>query len=212
MKEPLDPKPPRRFTEDTLVVATHNEGKLSELRPLLEPLGIKILSAKDMDLPEPDETEGTFVGNAVLKSRAAARCSGYTALADDSGLSVETLCGAPGVHSARWAINRDHPDAPRDFDIAMERVHREMGNSENRKAQFVCSIALSWPDGHDEYVEGTIDGTIVWPPRGDKGFGYDPIFMPDGHDRTFAEMEAAEKEQISHRRNAIEKILEKCFR
>lgn len=212
MKEPLNPKPTRRFTEDTLVVATHNEGKLKELRPLLEPLGIKIFSAKDMELPEPEETEGTFVGNAVLKARAAVRGSGHVALADDSGLSVDALCGAPGVHSARWAINRDQPEAPRDFNMAMERVHREMGNNKNRKAQFICAIALSWPDGHDEYVEGIIDGTIVWPPRGEKGFGYDPIFMPDGHDRTFGEMDAAEKEDISHRRIAIEKILDKCFR
>lgn len=212
MKEPLEPKAPRRFESDTLVVATHNEGKLRELRPLLEPLGIKLYSAKDMELPEPEETEGTFAGNALLKARAATRGSGHVALADDSGLAVQALCGAPGVHSARWAIDRDDPTAERDFQRAMERVNRELGHNENRKARFICTIALCWPDGHEEYVEGMIDGTLVWPPRGDKGFGYDPMFLPDGYDQTFGEMDPAEKEKISHRRIAIEKILDKCFR
>lgn len=200
---------PRKFEGDLIVVATHNKGKLRELRSYLEPLGITLKSADDFNLPEPAETETTYVGNAALKARAAAEACGQICLADDSGLAVDALDGDPGIYSARWA---EDAEGNRDFLRAMALIHQKLGTTKNRKAKFVCSIALCWPDGHVETVEGYAHGQVIWPPRGPDGFGYDPMFLPDGHDQTFGEMDAQQKGQISHRRNAIEKILDKCFR
>lgn len=197
----------RRFTGDRLLVATHNRGKLEEIAHLLEPCGISVTGAAEMALPEPEETETTFVGNARIKAHAAARATGLPALADDSGLSVEALGGAPGVHTADWA----ETGAGRDFPMAMERVWRELETArapEPRRAEFVCTFVLAWPDGHDEVFEGRIPGRIVWPMRGDRGHGYDPIFLPDGHDQTFGEMDRWEKNGISHRARAFEKLVQ----
>lgn len=200
---------PRKFEGDTLVVATHNKGKLRELQAYLAPLGVALKSADDFDLPEPEETEKTYIGNAALKARAAMEACGHICLADDSGLSVEALDGEPGIYSARWA---EDENGNRNFLDAMAKVHLKLANTDNRRAKFVCAIAVCWPDGHIETVEGYAHGELVWPPRGPEGFGYDPMFLPKGHDKTFGEMDADEKGDISHRRNAIEKMIEKCFR
>ena len=200
---------PRLFTEDTLLIATHNKGKLSELRRYFEPMGITLLSADDVNLPEPEETEETFKGNALLKARAGAFETGHVCLADDSGLAVDALHGAPGIYSARWAVQ---DDGSRDFDKAMERIRLELGESENRAAKFVCAVALVWPDGHEEVVEGEVTGHLEFPPRGERGFGYDPIFVPEEETRTFGEMLPEEKEPISHRTAAIDIIIDQCFR
>ncbi len=192
------------FAGGRLVVATHNAGKLREIRALLAPLGLEAVSAGELGLPEPEETEATFVGNAALKARAAAEASGLPALADDSGLEVFALGGAPGVYSARWA------GADKDFAGAMEKVWRELGEAqaEDFSARFVCVLALAQPGGAVETFEGESRGSVIWPPRGDKGFGYDPMFVPAGESRTFAEMEAAEKMPLTHRARAFEKFLE----
>ncbi len=200
---------PRKFEGKTLVVATHNKGKMRELREYLAPLGIELKSADDYNLPEPEETETTYIGNAVLKAKAAAEACGQICLADDSGLSVDALNGDPGIYSARWAQDAD---GNRDFLKAMALIHQKLAGQDNRKAKFVCAIALCWPDGHVETVEGYAHGQVIWPPRGPEGFGYDPMFLPDGQQKTFGEMNGDEKGAISHRRNAIEKILDKCFR
>jgi XTP/dITP diphosphohydrolase len=186
-----------------LVVATHNPGKLREISALLAPLGLAAVSAGELGLQEPEETELTFVGNAILKARAAADASGLPALADDSGLEVFGIGGQPGVFSARWA----GPD--KDFRAAMEKVWAalEEGRSEDRSARFVCVLALALPGGAVETFEGESRGAVIWPPRGDKGFGYDPMFVPDGEARTFAEMDAAEKLPLTHRARAFEKFL-----
>lgn len=198
----------RLFTEDTILIATHNKGKLRELKKYFEPMGITLLSADDVNLPEPEETEDSYIGNALLKARAAAVETGHVCLADDSGLSVDALNGAPGIYSARWAVQED---GSRDFYKAMDRLEKEMRSHENRSAKFVCAIALVWPDGHEESVEGYVHGHIEFPPRGDQGFGYDPIFVPNDEIRTFGEMHYEEKEPISHRSDAIDKIIKQCF-
>lgn len=195
----------RKFTEKTLVIASHNAGKVREIAELLAPFGVEVKSASELNLPEPEETGTTFVANAKLKSEASARGAGLPALADDSGLAVSALDGAPGIYSARWA------GPNKDFDHAMNTVEKMLRGSEDRAAQFVCALALTWPDGHTEVFEGTVDGEIVWPPRGDKGFGYDPMFVPDGYEQTFAEMEPAKKHEMSHRADAFNKLVAACF-
>lgn len=186
-----------------LVVASHNPGKVREISALLAPLGIAAVSAGDLGLSEPEETEATFAGNAVLKARAAAEASGLPALADDSGLEVFALDGAPGVYSARWA------GPTKDFRIAMERVWRELQEREasDFSARFVCALAVAQPNGTVETFEGEARGRLVWPPRGEHGFGYDPIFVPDGRSRTFGEMRPEEKLPLTHRARAFEKFL-----
>lgn len=195
--------PHARFAGRRLVVASHNSGKVREINELLAPLGIEAVSAASLGLPEPEETEPSFTGNAALKARAAADASGLPALADDSGLEVAALGGAPGIYSARWA------GPERNFRTAMERVWRELQERGGRdvSARFVCVLALAEPGGQAECFEGEARGRIVWPPRGDKGFGYDPIFVPDGHSRTFGEMSAEEKLPLTHRARAFEKFL-----
>lgn len=186
-----------------LVVASHNPGKVREIAALLAPLGVEAVSAAALGLPEPEETELTFAGNAVLKARAAAEASGLPALADDSGLEVAALGGAPGVYSARWA------GAGRDFAAAMARVHDELQamGATDWSARFVCALALALPGGGVEVFEGEARGVLVWPPRGDKGFGYDPMFQPAGHARTFGEMSHEEKLPLTHRARAFEKFV-----
>jgi len=197
----------RKFAEKTLVVASHNAGKVREIRELLAPFGIETLSAGDLGLDEPEETGETFRANAELKALAAAQASGKPALADDSGLCVEALNGAPGIYSARWA------GPQKDFDFAMERVRLglvEEGTLDTR-AHFICGLALAWPDGHIDYFEGRVDGELVWPPRGGKGFGYDPMFVPNGFDETFGEMEPERKHAMSHRADAFRQLVDRCF-
>ena len=197
----------RRLTEGSLVVATHNRGKLGEIVALLAPFGVAVSAAADHGLPEPEETGASFAANAELKALAAATGASLPALADDSGLAVAGLDGAPGIYSARWA----GPD--KDFAAAMERVRLELARrgTPDRRAAFVCALALAWPDGHVESVEGRIDGTLVFPPRGDKGFGYDPIFVPDGYSETFGELDGAVKHEISHRARAFRQLVRRCF-
>lgn len=195
----------RIFEGRVLVVASHNEGKVREIADLLAPFGLKILSAGELNLPEPEETGKTFRDNADLKALSAARASGHPALADDSGLAVAALDGAPGIYSARWA------GPGRDFTLAMKKVMDKLGEHDSRTAAFICALALAWPDGHAETFEGRVDGTLTWPPRGEKGFGYDPIFVPAGHDITFGEMEPARKHAMSHRADAFRKLVNACF-
>ncbi len=196
--------------EARLVVASHNEGKVSEIRDLLAPFGVATVSAGELDLEDVEETGDTFVANAELKALAAAKASGLVALADDSGLAIDALDGAPGIYSARWAGD------PRDFFRAMERVEKALSekgadNPDARRARFVAALTLGWPDGHTESVEGIVAGHLIWPPRGEKGFGYDPVFVPDGHDLTFGEMDSADKHAISHRADAFSKLIDRCF-
>ena len=200
----------RRFAETSLVVATHNTGKLDEFRALLSPYGVSVTGNADHGLPEPEETEQSFVGNARIKARAAVAATGLPALADDSGLEVFDLDGQPGVYTADWAETGEG----RDFDIAMERVHRELeasGRPAPHLARFCCTLVLAWPDGHDEVFAGKVNGTLGWPMRGEQGHGYDPMFQPDGHDFTFAEMDAEQKNSISHRADAFAKLIAGCF-
>lgn len=185
-----------------LVVASHNAGKVREIAALLGPLGLEPVSAGELGLPEPEETETTFAGNAALKARAAAEASGLPALADDSGLEVFAINGEPGVYSARWA------GPNKDFGMAMRSVWEKLiAKGDDRGARFVCALALATPDGGVEVFEGEARGHIVWPPRGDKGFGYDPIFEPEGHARTFGEMSHEEKLPLTHRARAFEKLV-----
>ncbi|MBL3568270.1 non-canonical purine NTP pyrophosphatase, RdgB/HAM1 family [Rhodovulum sulfidophilum] len=196
----------RRFDGKTLLVATHNSGKLEEIADLLKPFGISVTGAADHALPEPEETEDTFVGNARIKAHAAAKATGLPALADDSGLAVDALDGAPGVYTADWA----ETGSGRDFPMAMEKVWTKLEEAnapEPRTAQFCCTFVLAWPDGHDEVFEGRMPGRIVWPMRGDQGHGFDPIFQPEGYDITFGEMDRWEKNKISHRARAFEKLV-----
>lgn len=193
------------FNEDKLVIASHNPGKVREIADLLRPFGVDVVSAGDLDLPEPEETEDTFIGNALLKANAAAKASGLPALADDSGLAVNALDGAPGIYSARWA----GPD--KDFMVAMKLVEELMRGTEDRAAKFVCALALAWPDGHTEVFEGTVTGDITWPPVGEKGFGYDPIFIAEGETITFAEMAPERKHAMSHRADAFHQLVAACF-
>jgi len=193
---------------DKLVIATHNPGKLREIAELMEPLGIACVGAAELGLPEPEEIGNTFVDNADLKAREAADLSGIPALADDSGLCVDALHGAPGIFSARWA---EDEQGNRDWMRAMEKIWREVeaaGPDAGHDAHFACALAIAWPnDGQAENFEGRVDGTLTWPPRGDKGFGYDPIFVPAGHDATFGEMDPAEKHRMSHRADAFRKLV-----
>jgi XTP/dITP diphosphohydrolase len=220
-----DPEPPRTHrkicppSSDVcrLVIATHNPGKLAEMRELLAPYGIDAISAGELGLPEPEETGMTFRDNARIKAGAAAKASGLPAFADDSGLAVDALGGAPGIHSARWA----GPD--KNFARAMQSIEQKLGERhaiapEQRRAQFVSALCVAWPDGHLEDFEAHVDGTLVWPPRGDKGFGYDPMFLPDGYTRTFGEMDSVEKHGLpprgtglSHRARAFLKLAEACL-
>jgi XTP/dITP diphosphohydrolase len=195
----------RRFEGGTLVIASHNPGKVREIGELLAPHGADVTSAASLGLPEPEETGTSFVENAVLKACAAAERSHLPALADDSGLAVAALDGAPGIHSARWA------GAARDFNAAMNRVNDALDGSRDRSAKFVCALTLCWPDGHCETFEGEVTGTLVWPPRGSKGFGYDPMFVADGRSETFGEMEPQAKHAISHRADAFRKLVRACF-
>ncbi|HET6620343.1 MAG TPA: RdgB/HAM1 family non-canonical purine NTP pyrophosphatase [Dongiaceae bacterium] len=201
---------PRRFTEQKLVIASHNKGKLREMVELMRPFGIEVVLAGDLGLPEPDETENSYIGNARLKAVAAARASGLPALADDSGLSVDALGGAPGIYSARWADKG--ASGARDFNIGMDRVLRELGAHRNRRGRFVSALALCWPDGHCELFEGWIEGEIMHEKRGARGFGYDPIFRPLGYDVTFGEMDPAHKQEISHRAETFRQLMAACFR
>ena len=207
---------PRRISGQ-LVIATHNPGKLAEMRELLSPHGVTAISASELGLPEPEETGDSFAANAKLKAVAAADVAKLPAFADDSGLVVNALDGAPGIYSARWA------GPSKDFNAAMSRIERlleERGATEpvQRKAHFVSALCVAWPDGHLEEVEARVDGTLVWPPRGAAGFGYDPMFLPDGHDRTFGEMSSIEKhglpplgKGLSHRARAFVKLAERCL-
>lgn len=197
----------RRLTEKRIVVASHNAGKVREINDLLHPFGLEAVSAAELNLPEPEETEDTFIGNALLKARAAARASGLPALSDDSGLAVDALDGAPGIHSARYA----GPD--RDFDHAMARLNRDMTASgrPERTARFICALALVWPDGEEAAFEGKVEGEITFPPRGAHGFGYDPVFQPLGHAISFGEMDPAEKHGMSHRADAFRQLIAACL-
>jgi XTP/dITP diphosphohydrolase len=195
----------RKFREPRLVIASHNQGKIREIAGLLEPYPVAVVSAADLRLAEPEETGTTFLANSQLKAGAAAAAAGLPALADDSGLVVDALGGRPGIHSARWA------GTARDFGAAMTRVWRELPPGADRAAHFISALALCWPDGHCELFEGRVDGTVVWPPRGDRGFGYDPMFVPDGRDLTFGEMDPAAKDAISHRADAFRKLVAACF-
>lgn len=196
----------RRFEGDKLVLASHNRGKLREIGALLAPFGVELISAGDLGLPEPEETEDNFAGNARIKAHFAARESGLPALSDDSGIAVDALNGAPGVYTADWA----ETPSGRDFMQAMSRVWDELEAAHApspRTAEFICTFCLAWPDGHDEIVQGRARGHLVWPPRGEHGFGFDPMFVPMGHDRTFAEMRPEEKAPLSHRADAFARLL-----
>lgn len=200
----------RRFTGDRLVVATHNKGKLEEISALLEPFSVAVSGAAALGLAEPAETEDSFVGNARIKAHAAARATGLPALADDSGITIDGLGGAPGVYTADWA---ETPQG-RDFVRAMTRAWQELEAAAApfpRTAQFRCTLVLAWPDGHDEVFEGIMPGQVVWPMRGNQGHGYDPIFQPDGYAVTFGEMDRWEKNRISHRADAFRKLVAGCF-
>ncbi len=196
----------RSFTADRLLIATHNPGKAREIADLLAPFGTKVVSAGELNLSEPEETGSSFVENAVLKATIAASATGLPALADDSGLAVDALNGEPGIYSARWA------GPTRDFLSAMKQVEKALADKTNRNARFVCALALAWPDGHVETFEGVVHGALVWPPRGNRGFGYDPIFRPNGHSNTFGEMEPEAKHAISHRADAFRQLVEACFK
>jgi XTP/dITP diphosphohydrolase len=200
---------PRRFTEKKLVIASHNKGKLKEMVELMAPLGIEVVLAGDLNLPEPDETEDSYIGNAKLKALAAAKASGLPALADDSGLSVDALGGAPGIYSARWADKGETDE--RDFNIGMDRVLRELAPHNNRRGHFVSALALAWPDGHCELFEAWVEGEIIHEKRGTRGFGYDPIFKPLGYNETFGEMDPNHKREISHRAESFRQLMAACF-
>lgn len=200
----------RKFAGGRLVLATHNRGKLEEIEDLLQPFGVSVVSAGDLGLPEPAETENSFVGNARIKAHAASSATGLPALADDSGITIDALGGDPGVRTADWAETA----GGRDFGMAMRLTWDKLEAaraSYPRRAQFRCTLVLAWPDGHDEVFEGVMPGQIVWPMRGDQGHGYDPIFQPDGHLVTFGEMDRWEKNRISHRADAFRKLIVECF-
>ena len=200
------PQAVRKLAPGKLVIASHNEGKVREITALLAPYGIEPVSAASLDLPEPEETGTTFVANAELKALQAADLSGLPALADDSGLCVDALNGDPGVRTANWA---ETPNG-RDWNLAMQKVEdavQAKGPDAGRDAHFVCALALAWPDGHVEWFEGRVDGSLTWPPRGTVGFGYDPVFVPAGYDQTFAELEPEQKHAISHRADAFKQLV-----
>jgi len=200
----------RKLTGDTLLVATHNAGKLAEIADLLAPYGITVIGAAERNLPEPDETETTFVGNARIKAHAAAKATGLPALSDDSGIEIDALDGAPGVYTADWA----ETPSGRDFEMAMTKAYdrlRASGAPAPWTARFCCTLVLAWPDGHDEVFPGTVSGQVTWPMRGAHGHGYDPIFQPAGYDISFAEMDPAEKNRISHRADAFSQLVKGCL-
>ena len=205
----------RSIGSGSLVIATHNAGKLKEISALLAPYGVKCISAGSLGLPEPPETGTTFVQNALLKARAAAEASGLPALADDSGLSVDALDGRPGVYTADWAERQHFEGEPgRDWYMAMGKVEgmlQQKGADVDRSCAFHCVLALAWPDGEQAVYEGTAPGTLTWPPRGEMGFGYDPVFVPKGRDQTFAEIAPEEKHAISHRADAFAKLVAEQF-
>jgi len=210
----IDDQPPavphRKLTPGKLVIASHNEGKVREIRALLAPYGIQPVSAASLGIPEPEETGTSFAANAELKARFSADLSGLVALADDSGLCVDALGGDPGVYTANWA---ETPNG-RDWQLAMRKVEEALqaqGPEAGRDAHFMCVLSLCWPDGHVESFEGRVDGTLAWPPRGTVGFGYDPVFVPLGDTRTFAELDPDEKHRISHRAAAFAKLVEAVF-
>ena len=199
----------RKFSEKRLLVATHNAGKLEEISALLAPFGIECVGAAEMNLPEPEETETTFVGNARIKAHAAAKATGLPALSDDSGIEVDCLDGAPGVYTADWAETENG----RDFTMAMTKTWdacEKINAPQPRLARFRSTLVLAWPDGHDEVFAGKVEGQLVWPMRGQQGHGYDPMFQPIGHEVTFAEMDPAEKNEISHRADAFRQLVT-CF-
>ena len=204
----------RRFSEDKLIVASHNKGKLVEIAELLTRFDVETVGADELGLPEPEETGKTFLANAELKALASATTAGLPALADDSGLAVDALEGAPGIYSARWA---ETPNG-RDFDFGMHKIEMAISQKQSgetapvpRTAKFICALSLAWPDGHVESFEGTVEGTLVWPMRGKNGFGYDPIFLPLGGDLTFGEMAPEAKHAMSHRADAFTQLVEACF-
>jgi len=202
------PVPHRKLGAGTLVIASHNEGKVREIGTLLAGRGLEVVSAASLGLPEPEETGTSFAANAELKARAAADLSGHPALADDSGLCVDALHGDPGIYSARWA------GEAKDFGAAMRLVHNRMGeadDAEGRDAHFVCALSLCWPDGHIETFEGRADGTLVWPPRGSQGFGYDAMFLPLGGEQTYGEMAPEAKHAVSHRAAAFARLVAALF-
>ncbi|MEQ3625684.1 MAG: RdgB/HAM1 family non-canonical purine NTP pyrophosphatase [Marinobacter sp.] len=200
----------RRFDGDRLIIASHNAGKIREIGALLEPFGITVSSVAELGYDEPEETEDTFAGNARIKAHAAAKASGLPALADDSGLMVDALDGQPGVYTADWA----ETGSGRDFMMAMTKVHDLVVAKDApapHRAQFCCTLCVAWPDGHDELFEGTVDGQLVWPIRGADGFGFDPMFQPEGESETFGEMAPARKHAMSHRADAFAKLVAGCF-
>ena len=205
----------RKLAPGRLIIASHNQGKVREIRALLEPYGIEPVSAGDLGLPEPEETGTSFAENALLKARASAEGADCVALADDSGLCVTALNGKPGVYTADWAERQAFEGEPgRDWYMAMGKVEgllAEQGPDVDRSAYFVATLALAWPDGHSEIFEGRIEGSLVWPPRGALGFGYDPVFQPNGFEQTFAELDPAQKQAMSHRADAFRKLVAACF-
>ena len=198
----------RRFSEHKLVIATHNKGKFREIKALFDKFDFTVIAADAIGLSEPDETETSFQGNALLKARLAAQASSLPALADDSGLTVNALHGAPGIYSARWAA----PDG--NFYKAMQRVNDELSvtGTDDLSAKFICALAIAWPDGYEVCCEGEVNGQITWPPRGTKGFGYDAIFQPNGYTQSFGEMAPAKKHAMSHRANAFKQLLQQVFK
>jgi XTP/dITP diphosphohydrolase len=204
----IEPQAIRKLAPGKLVIASHNEGKVREIAALLDGHGLEPVSAASLDLPEPEETGTSFIANAELKARQAADLSGLPALADDSGLCVEALGGEPGIFSARWAgPKKDFGDAMRLVEQKLEQAGPDAG----RDAHFICALALAWPDGHVESFEGRVDGVLVWPPRGDHGFGYDPVFQPIGREQTFGEMDAGAKHAMSHRADAFAQLVAAVF-
>jgi XTP/dITP diphosphohydrolase len=205
----------RKLTPGKLVIATHNAGKLREISALLAPFGMEPISAGDLGLPEPEETGTTFAENALLKAHASAKVSGLPALADDSGLCVAALGGAPGVYTADWAEKQAYEGGPgRDWYMAMGKVEgklAELGPEADRSAYFICTLAIAWPDGHEEVFEGRVHGSLSWPPRGTMGFGYDPVFVPTGKSQSFAELDPSEKHAMSHRADAFAKLVSAVF-
>ncbi len=205
----------RKLPPGKLIIASHNQGKVREIRTLLAPFGIEPVSAAELNLPEPEETGTTFAENALLKAHASAKGADCVALADDSGLCVAALNGAPGVYTADWAEADTYEGGPgRDWYMAMGKVEgklSELGPEADRSAYFTCTLALAWPDGHSELFEGRVHGNLVWPPRGTMGFGYDPVFKPLGFEQTFAELDPQQKHDMSHRADAFDKLVKACF-
>lgn len=205
----------RKLMPGRLIIASHNQGKVKEIRALLEPFGIEPISAGDLNLPEPEETGTTFAENALLKAKASAEAGNCVALADDSGLCVKALDDRPGVYTADWAERQwFEGEKGRDWYMAMGKVEgklSELGPDVDRSAYFVATLALAWPDGHSEIFEGRVHGALVWPPRGTLGFGYDPVFSPNGFEETFAELDPEQKHAMSHRADAFKKLVAACF-